>query len=73
MTKPQTVSEPTKSVQPDMGHHLVAAASHHHRNRAVSVHHASALQAQESDCVAATGSLTWRALPRIGTSTQPNP
>ena len=43
---PDTVSERAQRVQPDMRDDLLAAAFHHHRNRAVTVHLASALQSR---------------------------
>ena len=66
ITEPQTVGERPQDVQPDMGDDLVAATFHHHRDRAVTVHLASALQVSGS-CVSTTSeSLIWRALPRMG-------
>ena len=45
---PNRSANAPKSVQPDMGDDLVAATFHHHRNRAVTVHLASALQVSGS-------------------------
>ena len=66
IAQPQPVGERAKRVQPDMGHDLVAAAFHHHRNRAVTVHLASALLARDSDASTTSESLARRALPRMG-------
>ena len=63
---PNRSANAPKSVQPDMGDDLVAATFHHHRDRAVTVHLASALQARDSDASTTSESLTWRALPRMG-------
>ena len=52
----QRIAEPNRSarraqgVQSDVGHDLVAAAFHHHRNRAVTLHLASALQVEIRTC-----------------------
>ena len=43
MTKPETIRERAKSVQPDMSHDLITAPFHHHRNCAVTVHLGDAL------------------------------
>ena len=66
ITQPQTVGKRAKSVQPDMSDDLLAAPFHHHRNRAVTVHLASALQVRDSDASTTSESLVWRALPRMG-------
>ena len=43
ITQPQPVGKGTKGVQPDVGHHLLAAPFHPDARRAVSVHLGSAL------------------------------
>jgi hypothetical protein len=66
ITQTQPVGKRAKSVQADMGDDLLAAPFHHHRNRAVSVHLASALPTRVPDVFTATESLVWWALPRMG-------
>src|SRR5215218_2515970 len=48
-----------------MGDDLVAATFHHHLDRAVTVHLASALRVQDSDASTTSESLIRRALPRM--------
>jgi len=43
ITEAQAVGESAEGVEADVGHHLVAAGFHNHRDRAVSVHLRSAL------------------------------
>ena len=66
ITQPQPIGERAKSVQSDMSDDLLAASFHHHRNRAVTVHLASALPTRISDASTTSESLVWRALPRMG-------
>jgi hypothetical protein len=49
IAEPQPVGERPQRVQPNMGDDLVATPFHRHRNRAVTVHLASALQERVSD------------------------
>src|SRR5215218_5918773 len=66
ITQPQAVPKRAKSMQPDMSDDLLAAPFHYHRDRAVTVHLASALQGRVSDASTTSESLVWRALPRMG-------
>src|SRR6266508_6190551 len=70
IAQPQPVGKGAKSMQPDMGDDLLAAPFHHHRDRAVTVHLASALQSRVPDASTTSESLVWWALPRMG-SPQP--
>ena len=70
---PQPVGEGAQRVQADMGDDLVAAAFHHHRDCAVTVHLASALQVRGSDASTTSESLTWRAFPRMPAPQTTNP
>jgi hypothetical protein len=65
IAQPQPVRKRAKRVKTDVGHDLVAAGFHHHRNRAVTVHLASALLGWELMPSTASESLATRALPRI--------
>ena len=62
---PSRSAKRAKSVQPDMGHDLVAAGFHHHRDRAVTVHLASALLARDLTSSTTSESLATRAFPRM--------
>lgn len=66
LPRPKPVGERAKPVQPDMGLDTLAGPFHHDRNRAVSVHFASAVQSRDSDASTTSGSLPWSALPLIG-------
>ena len=65
---PQPIRERTQRVQPDMSDDLLAAAFHHHRNRAVSVHLAKCPPDSGLGRVDNAESPVWRALPRMGHS-----
>ena len=70
IAEPQPVGERAQGVQSDVGHDLVAAAFHHHRNRAVTLHLAKRPPGRDSDASTTSESLIWWALPRMG---QPQP
>jgi hypothetical protein len=66
ITQPQAVGKRSQRLQPDMSDDLLAAPFHHHRNRAVTVHPAGALQIRGPDASTTSESLVWWALPRMG-------
>jgi hypothetical protein len=65
LAHPEPISERPQSMQPDMSDDLFAAPFHDHRNRAVTVHLASALLTREPDASTTSESLVRRALSRI--------
>lgn len=65
IAQPQTVRK-GEGVQADVRYDLLPATFHLHADHAVSVHLASALLARVSDASTTSGSLDWRALPRMG-------
>jgi hypothetical protein len=65
MAEAQTVDKGAKSMEADVGHHLVSAGFHLHADGAVSFHLAGALLTRVCDASTTSESLVRRALPRM--------
>jgi len=72
ITETDTVSERAESPQTDMTDHPIAAAFHHQRNRAVTVHLRGALLSGPIHASTHASSQIRRALPRTRTPNSPH-